>query len=329
MKNRTLLILVALFAVLAIAAFYPQLRQAVAPADTAVPIAEAPDLARLSADSVEKIVFGTPNQTITLQKQGDRWQINGKPAAQSEIDALFAALRETTIKELAGENPANHGEFGITDALATRLEIGDEVVLLGSGGVTPDSFYLRQKDAARVYLASGELAAKARQNADFWRDKKITDFADDEITRIEVSGPGSTYSLTKSVNPAPSASADTSPSASPKPPVATSFWTAATADKEIKLEPAIADKLAGIFSPLAASGFLSAEEATAFDNQKEGKWTITVFGEADKELARLDFSSDQELIKGRAKGQEDGFKMPAFNLNVFTTEIPVLLAPAQ
>ena len=170
MNKKTLIILAAVFLVLAAAASYPLWSDRVGGLRHPAPAPIV--LSGWNADQATAFSLTSGDRKETFAKNGGAWLVNGQPAKDEAVKDLFASLQTTLIGDLIARTAANHAALGVSDQTGTRLHLEragaalDLIIGFPAGGGS--SFYLRQAGSDNVYLATGQLFQKVGQADDAW-----------------------------------------------------------------------------------------------------------------------------------------------------------------
>lgn len=124
------------------------------------------------------IVQPGPGDTIRLERDGERWAVDGHPADSAKVADLLPVLAAARSTELVARNPDNHEALGVSDASSRRVELytdaGDPVVFhLGNRDFGRGGYYVRAPNAAEVYRLDGPLGGFLSRDRDGWRDRLI------------------------------------------------------------------------------------------------------------------------------------------------------------
>lgn len=134
------------------------------------------DFAEFSADKVTDISIRSNDKETHLVRENDVWKIDGEEADKEVVNEFFDRLSQVKVESLAGTNPKNHKNFGVTteDGIHLNIQEGDEEnsFIIGSSGSAPNSLYMRKSDGDDVYLVSGQVRKYLTQGADGWKKKE-------------------------------------------------------------------------------------------------------------------------------------------------------------
>jgi hypothetical protein len=135
-------------------------------------------LKRLNESTVTAIRIANSDLTVSLQRSGDGWTVNGNAADSSAMTRLWSALAEADVGGVAANNPSNHKRLGVSVDVArtvnfTLADDGTATVLLGNPGPITPSGFMRLPDQDAVVVVSGDLRSTLAQSVTDWRDKTI------------------------------------------------------------------------------------------------------------------------------------------------------------
>ncbi len=133
---------------------------------------------RLDETTVSAVRIVRPDQTVTLQRSGDAWTVNGNVADSSAVTRFWNALVEAEVGGVVANNPRNHERLGLSADSAVAVDFtlsGGRIASLLVGRVGPifPSGYVRLPDQDAVVVVSGDLRATLNQSLSDWRDKTI------------------------------------------------------------------------------------------------------------------------------------------------------------
>lgn len=251
-----------------------------------------------SLDNISKLSIKKAGEEVILEKSGIDWKIKDFLADKDKISVLVKSLAELKINSLASQNKENYADYEITEELGYLLTIikdGREDVLV-IGKMTPayDGFYIRKKDADKVYSADSNLREQLTLSPDSWRDKKIVNITKDNLQKIEVSVEKKFF-LEKNKE---------------------GKWDLNYLNKKKTLEAVDSDPIFSLFMPLLATDFATAEEKKFFENTRI-KWTV-VLKDNDKILAKLELVKKESFWLVKTEGKPDLFKIDESILSPLT-----------
>ena len=135
-------------------------------------------LERLDEATVSAVRIVRPEQTVSLQRNGDAWTVNGNVPDSSALTRLWNALVEAEVGGVVANNPRNHERMGLSadSALTVDFTLADggmASLLVGKVGPIFPSGYVRLPDQDAVVVVSGDFRATLNQSVTDWRDKTI------------------------------------------------------------------------------------------------------------------------------------------------------------
>ena len=135
-------------------------------------------LERLDEATVSAVRIVRPEQTVSLQRSGDAWTVNGNVPDSSALTRLWNALVEAEVGGVVANNPGNHERMGLSadSALTVDFTLADggmASLLVGKVGPIFPSGYVRLPDQDAVVVVSGDFRATLNQSVTDWRDKTI------------------------------------------------------------------------------------------------------------------------------------------------------------
>jgi hypothetical protein len=154
-----------------------------------------------SPETVQSVSFVYRGDTIRLEPSPEGWLVNGYLADDALVDQFWTGIQSATVADLVATNPTNHERLGVSEELASLLDLeqvqGDTLsVLMGNPGPGWSDVYGRLRGEDDVYLIRGNLRSAATRTVSQWRDKHIAALDTAMVSRIqvEVDGVGSTLS---------------------------------------------------------------------------------------------------------------------------------------
>ncbi|MBK7713941.1 MAG: DUF4340 domain-containing protein [Gemmatimonadetes bacterium] len=158
-------------------------------------------LPRLSLPDLSRIEIRQGPDTAVVVREGERWRVNGLPAAGTAVAAFVAALNDSAAPgELVSESAISHERLGVDSLHGRRLTLvtaGPPALDLWVGMRGPDfeGFYVRRAGEAPVYLLKGAFAERMMQPEEQWRDRQVAQLPADSIGRIEIRRGRATWAL--------------------------------------------------------------------------------------------------------------------------------------
>lgn len=215
-------------------------------------------------DRVDRIRFLQPGDTVVLNREGDRWYVEGYPADSAAMRRFWEYIEEPDVGGVVSRNPANHRRMAVTDSMGVILafDAGEETlarILVGESGPTYPSVYARLPDADAVHVVGAGLRGPSMRGPRGWRDKTIVSVDTAAVQRLEVDRPDGSYALVRE-----------------------------SGEWRLDGEPARAEAVRGILGqlgPLASSGF--APDTASFPGEGREVHALAAHGESGEPLVRL------------------------------------------
>jgi hypothetical protein len=147
------------------------------------------------------------NQTIVLDKAGDRWDIKQPLAVRASAGAVNSVLDELEFAErtrgLSEKDVASAklADFGFEPPrLRLTVQGKKQPVTLLVGGETPtkDALYVRVEGRKGIEVADKSIYDRLNKNLDDLRDRVVMDFVPAAATRVEIKSADRVIELTKS-----------------------------------------------------------------------------------------------------------------------------------
>ncbi len=155
----------------------------------------------IDAESLEAVHMVRSDTTVSLEREGGAWTVNGFPADSGAVSRFLDALSELEIGELMAANPANHARMGVTEdsAVAVDFVVGGEArtLLVGDAGRRFGTSYVRMPGQDEVHLLEGDLRSHVRRGLDQWRSRTMAAVDSAAVARIEVEKDGDAYTLVR------------------------------------------------------------------------------------------------------------------------------------
>jgi hypothetical protein len=142
---------------------------------------------------VNELTIRRPSDTLTLKREGDRWQMLGPVPARGDRgpveDALTTIVTAKIDREITAQ-PASLAEFGL-DKPAADLSLttkdGKQLGLqLGAKNPTGVWVYARERDKPAVFVIPDSVLRDATKPAVDFRDKTILAFDRKDVTGLDL-----------------------------------------------------------------------------------------------------------------------------------------------
>ena len=202
MKTKQLLILGAIFVVLAIAVLLFENPFGQSEYEKKIETA-TPLFPNFNKEQVAKIEIVATGETTTLSKQDGNWVVasmDNYPADSEGITELLSKVAEFKNTQRVSNNPEKQAEFEVdsTGVEAKLMDANDKLLAhLFVGKTTPGflSSYVRAADANDVYVAQGYLQSVFDKGTRTWKDRTIFNFNKGIVTQLNISSPEETIEL--------------------------------------------------------------------------------------------------------------------------------------
>ncbi len=193
MKTKQLLILGAIFVVLAIVVLFFEnpfgQSEYEKKVETAMPL-----FPNFNKEQVVKIEITATGETTTLSKQNDNWVVasmDNYPADGEGVAELLSKVTEFKNTQRVSNNPEKQSEFEVdsTGVEAKLMDASDKVLVhLFVGKTTPGflSSYVRPADSNDVYVAQGYLQSVFNKDTRTWKDRTIFNFNKGIVTQLNI-----------------------------------------------------------------------------------------------------------------------------------------------
>lgn len=185
--NRTTKLLLAVFVLLAIVAYFTL------PSGDERVASYKPAKLDLSIDSanVVRIEIQRPGKAITLENIGGKWTITSPgryPADAPAVQQVIEGLRRFKVGSLVSSNPEKQGLYQV-DTTGTRLTVVERSgksldMMFGKTGPSYTEIYFRLMDSKEVYLGEGLSSWVINRELKEWRDKTVFAVPVDSIKQI-------------------------------------------------------------------------------------------------------------------------------------------------
>jgi hypothetical protein len=154
---------------------------------------EAFRLPRVDRTKVDTVLLTKGGDSTRLARKDSSWTVNGRPANQTAVSDLLAALSDTSATgEMVAERRGSQAGLGTDSAGGTRLQAragGRTVADLMIGRQSPDfsGGYLRPTDREPTWQVQSRLVELATKPIDDWRDRRIAAIKSDQVASLELS----------------------------------------------------------------------------------------------------------------------------------------------
>lgn len=293
MSNRTLTILLAVFLIFALISAWPRIRQLL-PESLKPTQTFTVDFTPFTEAATTQVDLGGGK---VLKKDNGKWKINEFDASEQKVKDFFAKVSKLKVRELASKNTENHKSFfDVADeegTVITFITNGQASTLIfGNPGPDFQSFYVKKKDSAEVYLVGGSITSELSQTVNDWRDKTIVKIPKDSVSKIELLSPTAPLTLTKGQD---------------------NKWQAEGGGKKATLEDMVASQLLVGFDPLQGTDFLTDKERAEFTSAKN-KIILRLFGTKQDTLTELSLLKKDTTWWAKPGDKELFVKVPSVTI---------------
>jgi hypothetical protein len=155
----------------------------------------------IDAASLEALRVERGDTTLTLERSGDAWTVNGFPADSAAMSRLLQTISELWVGDLMATNPDNHARMGVVADSAVTVDFvvadGSKSLLVGDAGRRFGTAFVRLPGQDEVYMLEGDLRSQIRRGLDQWRNRTMLAVDSSAVTRIEVEKDGDAYALVR------------------------------------------------------------------------------------------------------------------------------------
>src|SRR5438270_12478091 len=167
-RNRTILILGGVLAVLAISGFWLSTTPVAPTGPTPTPTVVVWDF---SSTTAQGLVVQSMTSTLALQVVGDKWRITAPISAEADdlqVSQQVSQLKQLQATSKVGSNVENMDQYGLASpALTVTLVLSgttppQQQLLVGKANVDGSAYYVRASTSKDVYLVSNALIETLR-----------------------------------------------------------------------------------------------------------------------------------------------------------------------
>lgn len=161
-------------------------------------------------DEPDSLEIVTPQETISLYKEGEDWFIGEKkyPASMSMVDSYISAIKNIRALDKVGSiaNGNNVERYELTDSKKTTVtaKLGDKVlrtIEIGKTAVSSSQCYMTVDGGKDIYLVSGGVNDTFDTSVAAARTTIVLNLNSDEITGVSITdAEDKTWSLSRMGN---------------------------------------------------------------------------------------------------------------------------------
>lgn len=158
-------------------------------------------------DEPDSLEIVTPQETISLYKEGEDWFIGEKkyPASMSMVDSYISAIKNIRALDKVGSiaNGNNVERYELTDSKKTIVtaKLGDKVlrtIEIGKTAVSSSQCYMTVDGGKDIYLVSGGVNDTFDTSVAAARTTIVLNLNSDEITGVAITdAEDKTWSLSR------------------------------------------------------------------------------------------------------------------------------------
>ncbi len=199
MKFRKTLIFAVIFLALGAYVYFVELERARKEAQKEL-------LVRFDKDQVEEVLLTYPDRKIRLKKNtAGQWTITEPlktEADETTVENLVNAIARCEVEKVLQDPPENLAPYGLDEPSVTiqvKLKDDQEVPPIFVGKTTPVGFrtYVRKGEEKKIFLTSSSFYYGMNKELKDLRNKKIIDFKDEEVRKVELLARDRTIVLVK------------------------------------------------------------------------------------------------------------------------------------
>ena len=252
-------------------------------------------LERLNESTVTAMRITNPDLTVSLQRTGNAWTVNGNVTDSTAMTRLWSALAEADVGGVAANNPSNHERLGVSANSARTVDFtlgdgGTATLLLGNPGPITPSGFVRLLDQDAVVVVSGDLRPTLVQTVSDWRDKTILRVDTAAVVRVVLETEAGSHVAARS----------------------DSTWS-------VDGDPADATTMRLLLDELAnfvGVGFVEGREAF-----QENEWRVIALGAGQDTLGVVLITGEAGTRHARTPGSDIVFEVASFRADRITPDI--------
>ncbi len=158
-------------------------------------------------DNIAKIIVGSGDDAITLQRKGGQFVVANKanyPADTEAVNGMLTQVLDLQSREMYTDNPDNFDELGVTEEKASsmvRFMKGDPNAPLLAGLIVGKSqelgqgTYIRLLPDDKVYICNKSPYIPSSVSG--YYEQELVSVEEDDIASVTVKGPDAQYTLKK------------------------------------------------------------------------------------------------------------------------------------
>ncbi|MEM9071676.1 MAG: DUF4340 domain-containing protein [Myxococcota bacterium] len=209
MNNRIVIAGVAFLVLIGVAVMIVNKRNA---SDEGSTDAEVPELPTIDADAVTELTIVRPSpeeggepETVTLTKQGDRWQVTAPVEADADQDAVGTALTKLAdldVQGVAASNPDNHERLEVGDN-GIKVEVkagGDTVATLIIGAYRSRNTMVRLDGQDVVVTVAGSIKFAFNKELKDWRNRRVVNEPPERVATVRFASENGNWEFSRNAS---------------------------------------------------------------------------------------------------------------------------------
>lgn len=166
-------------------------------------LTESISLFSADADSVNKIVYKSGDESFSIVKSGskdsEKWEIPEKPNisfSQSKLKNASYDLTSVSASKKIENNSGNLSDFGLENAQAEVTVFtndGETTFILGDKLVVDSSYYFMKKGDSLVYTVSEYVAKMMLKKPNDFRETNLATISTENITELSINHGGKPF----------------------------------------------------------------------------------------------------------------------------------------
>lgn len=205
MKNKGLLIALAILAALGGAVYWSDQKKAEDEKHPPVAADAAPKILTIPDDQIQNVrLEKRGGDVVALSKASGKWELTEpKPLAadQDAANGVIQNLSNLASDRLIEEKATKLDAYGLTNpseqVIITRKDGKKDTLLLGDDDPTGSGVYAKVANDPRVFTIASYVKTGLEKSAKDLRDKRLLRFNSDKLTRVEVAAKGPAFEFGK------------------------------------------------------------------------------------------------------------------------------------
>jgi len=198
--NKTTLTLLAVFVILALAAYLLMQR----PGEQSVTSTEGEFFVLLDSLAVDKIEIQSPNSFVVLEKQGAEWYVRqpvADKADKQKVGTFIKNVKDLRIGAVVSTNPEKQSLFQV-DSSGTMVRFYEKEstkasFVIGKMGTDFSDVYVRRENSRDVVAVAAPVAYDTRRSPNDWRDHTVLSILRESISEVRFQYGDTTFVLVR------------------------------------------------------------------------------------------------------------------------------------